>query len=176
MHARANALVETELLFAWICSLQIYLTCLHLYHLTLFIFLWCFIFPIMRTSAPVIQSWTRGGEDGAADCRYSVLLYVSYCCWIPWFLLLAGRNFPIESICWKELSYRKFCSRIRTLRKWERPLRSRSIIIQASKSSSSFLVSGNCAHHFRESNLFVRSDAVTLFTLFHGMRSFDFNW
>ncbi len=39
------------------------------------------------------RSSSRGRDDGAAV----VLLYVTYCCWIPWSLRMAGRQFPIES-------------------------------------------------------------------------------
>ncbi len=55
----------------------------------------------------------------------------------------------ITALGWLTITNRKFCSILRTLRLREKPLLSRSVIIQASKSSLSFPVSGNCAHHLR---------------------------
>ena len=52
----------------------------------------------------------------------------------------------ITALGWQAIFNQKFCSRPSTLRLREKPLLSRSVIIQARKSSSIFSVSGNFFH------------------------------
>ena len=84
------------------------------------------------------SSSSRGGDDGTADTSswYSVLPF----CYM---LLL---NPMITALGLQAIFNQKFCSRPSTLRLREKPLLSRSVIIQARRSSSIFLVSGNFLH------------------------------